>query len=109
APDGSGRWVPTSMWHLDLPARLAAFQQATQARQYTPGEDPIGRAIASGQPAWGVEVVTDMALHRRTSAQAAWLTAGFALPILVDREVVGVCEFYTDIWQEPDAALCDAL
>src|SRR5262249_39960900 len=39
----------------------------------------------------------------------AWLTAGFAFPILVDREVVGVCEFYTDTRQEPDAALCAAL
>lgn len=109
APESADVWVPSTIWHVDPPARFAAFQQVTQAMPYTPGEGPLGRVVATGQPEWGADVVTDMALWRRTSAREAWLTAGFAFPILIDREVVGVCEFYTDTRQEPDAALCDAL
>ncbi len=109
APDNSGLWASSTIWHLDPPARFVAFQQATQAMQYTAGEGTIGRVVASGQPEWGVDVVTDMVLARRDSARGAWLSTGFAFPMLVDREVVGVCEFYTDTRQEPDPALCDAL
>jgi GAF domain-containing protein len=31
ASDGSGLWMSSPIWHLDTPARFAAFQQATQA------------------------------------------------------------------------------
>lgn len=109
APDNSGLWAPSTIWHVDPPGRFAAFQQATQAMPCTPGAGTIGRVVVSRQPEWGVDAITDMALGRRASAREAWLTAGFAFPILVEREVVGVCEFYTDTRQEPDAALCDAL
>jgi len=109
APDGSGLWAPTTIWHLDPPARFAAFQQATQAMQCTSAASLIGRVIASGQAEWNVDVATDTAFLRQVNAKAAGFTTGFALPILVDREVVGVFEFYTDTMQVPDTTLLDAL
>jgi signal transduction histidine kinase/DNA-binding response OmpR family regulator len=110
ASDGSDLWGPTTIWHLDPPARFAAFQQATQTAQCTPGEGMIGRVITSGQPEWGVDVVTDTTLPSLGSvAQEAGLTDGFVFPILVDREVVGVFAFCADQSPVPDAALLDAL
>lgn len=70
----------------------------------------IGRVITSGQPEWGVDMVTDTAWPCLESvAQETGLTAGFVFPILVDREVVGVFAFCADKSQVPDAALLDAL
>jgi signal transduction histidine kinase len=109
ASDGVEVWVPTTIWHLEPPARFAAFQQNTQTIHCTPGEGIIGRVIASGQPEWSVEVSTDPTCQRLASARAAGLTAGFALPILAGRDVVGVLEFYADRQQAPEATLLDAI
>src|SRR5438552_3566014 len=57
AAEDSDRWIPSPIWHLDSPARFAAFQQATQATQiHASGDDIIGRVIASGQPEWHGDV-----------------------------------------------------
>jgi signal transduction histidine kinase len=109
ASDGVEVWVSTPIWHLDPPARFAAFQQDTQTVHCTPGEGLIGRVIASGQPEWNVETATDPTFRRLTSARAAGLTAGFAFPILAGRDVVGVLEFYADKQQAPEATLLDAI
>jgi PAS domain S-box-containing protein len=109
APDASGAWVPTVLWHLDDPERFAAWQQATQATQIAPGEGLIGRVGVSGQPEWSAEVATDPAFLRHQAAAAVHLTAGYAVPLLMQQEVVGVLEFYTDVLAAPDAALLDAL
>ena len=94
ASDG-GRWAPTSIWHLDAPERLTAFQQATQSVEFVAGEDLIGQVGALGKPVWSMDITTDPAFSRRQAALAAGLTTGFAIPLLVGPEVVGVSSFMT--------------
>src|SRR5262249_18270520 len=96
APDASGAWVPTVLWHLDDPERFAAWQQATQTTQIAPGEGLIGRVGISGQPERSEAVATAAAFLRRQAAAAVHLTTGYAVPLLIQQEVVGVLEFYTD-------------
>jgi signal transduction histidine kinase len=105
ASDGAEQWAPTGLWHLVAPARFAAFQQAMQTVQFASGDGMVGRVGASGQPEWSVEVVTDPVLHRRQAAVAARLKAGFAFPLLVGRDMVGVLAFYAPEMLPPDAAL----
>jgi PAS domain S-box-containing protein len=109
APDGAGHWVPTPIWHLADPVRFVAFQQATQTLQIAPGEDLIGRVGATGTLAWGVEVATDPTFQRRHVAGQNGLTTGFASPLVVGQEVVGVLEFYAAEPLPPDPALLDTL
>ena len=94
ASDNAGSWVPTPIWHLADPGRFAAFQQATQTLQAASGEGLIGRVGATGTPVWGMEVATDPAYLRRAAAGHGGLTTGFAFPLLIGQEVVGVLEFY---------------
>ena len=49
------------------------------------------------------------AFSRRQAALAAGLTTGFAIPLLVGPEVVGVLEFYDTERRAPDATLLEAL
>ena len=108
APDGSGQWMSSTIWHLDTPARFAAFQQATQALHMpTVGHDIIGRVITSGQPEWREDVTTDPTFHRAASAKESGLQSVFACPILVSREVVGVMEFYARKMQQSSPMLLD--
>jgi signal transduction histidine kinase/DNA-binding response OmpR family regulator len=107
-PDNSGLWMSSTIWHLDAPARLAAFQQATQALHMPKlRNDIIGRVIASGQPVWHGDVTTDPAFRRAASAKESGLNSVFACPILVGREVVGVMEFYADKMLQPHTMLLD--
>jgi two-component system NtrC family sensor kinase len=109
ATEGSGVWVPTPLWHLDDSGRFAAFQQATQTTRVAPGEGLIGRVGRSGQAEWCEDVATDPGFLRPHAAAAVHLKAGYAVPLLMQREVVGVLEFYTDVMVAPDVALLDAL
>jgi signal transduction histidine kinase/CheY-like chemotaxis protein len=57
----------------------------------------------------GGEVTTDPAFQRRHAAEQSGLTTGFASPLLVGQEVVGVREFYAAERLTPDPALLDTL
>src|SRR4029453_2701001 len=108
ASDGSGLWMSSPIWHLDTPARFAAFQQATQALHMPMVEDDIiGHVITSGQPEWHGDVTTDPAFRRSASAKESGLHSVFACPILISREVVGVMEFYAPKIQQPHTMLLD--
>jgi signal transduction histidine kinase/ActR/RegA family two-component response regulator len=106
---GAARWVPTSIWHLDTPERLSAFQQATQTLEFAAGEGLIGRVGSLGKPEWSVDVATDPAFQRRPAALEAGLKAGVAVPIVVGPEVVGVLECYAYEPLAPEPPLLDAL
>jgi signal transduction histidine kinase/DNA-binding response OmpR family regulator len=108
ASDSSGLWMSSPIWHLDTPARFAAFQQATQALHMPMVEnDIIGHVITSGQPEWHGDVTTDPVFRRSASAKESGLHSVFACPILVSREVVGVMEFYAPKMQQPHTMLLD--
>src|SRR5437016_2292760 len=108
APDGSGQWMSSPIWHLDTSERFAPFQQATQALHMpTVGHDIIGRVVTSGEPEWQSDVTTDPAFRRAASAKESGLQSIFACPILVSREVVGVMEFYAPKIQQPHTMLLD--
>ena len=106
---GANRWAPTTLWHLDVPERFTAFQQATQVLEVAAGEGLIGRVGARGQPEWQREVATDPTVERRHAAHEAGLTTGVAWPILVGQEVAGVLEFYTPEALAPHPALLEAM
>jgi PAS domain S-box-containing protein len=109
AASGAERWVPTAIWHLDIPERWVAFQQATQALECAAGEDLIGRVGTHGQPEWRRDVATDPTFARRHAAQEAGLSTGVAWPILVGPEVAGVLECYTSELVAPNPALLGAM
>src|SRR5262249_6574007 len=96
-------------WHMRAPARFAAWQEATQTIQIAPGEGLIGRVGVSGQVEWSADVATDPIMLRRPAAATVPFTAGYAVPLLVQQDVVGVLAFYTDMMDALDAALLDTL
>ena len=56
AGDGTGELVPTAVWHLADPERYAPFRAATEAARFAPGVGLPGRVVASGKPAWIIDV-----------------------------------------------------
>ena len=109
AEDGTGRLVPTTVWHLADPERYAAFRAATETTGIAPGVGLPGRVMASGRPAWITDVTRDPDFPRAAAAAESGIRAGFGFPVLSGHEVVAVLEFFAGEALEPDERLLDVM
>jgi signal transduction histidine kinase/DNA-binding response OmpR family regulator len=109
ATDGTGDLLPTTLWHLDDPERFAAFRAQTERTRFAPGIGLPGRVLATGKPAWLIDVAYDTNFPRIHAARDTGMHAGFGFPALVGSEVVAVLEFFAYTTIEPDAALVEVM
>ena len=68
-----------------------------------------GRVLASGRPAWIEDVHRDPNFPRARVAEDIDVVAGFAFPILVAAEVVGVLEFFAHEEMQTDEQLLSVI
>ncbi len=101
--------VPTDIWHLDDPERFATFRRVTQETSFERGIGLPGRVMASGEPAWIVDVTKDPNFPRAKLAEDIGVRAGFAIPVVVGEQVEAVLEFFASETLEPDRALLQVL
>jgi PAS domain S-box-containing protein len=82
------------------------FAAVTRRSAFLPGRGLPGRVWASGAPAYIPDVINDPNFPRADIAAREGLQGGFAFPILLGREVLGVIEFFSrDVWQGDDDLL----
>ncbi|MEE8202070.1 MAG: PAS domain S-box protein [Candidatus Acidoferrales bacterium] len=109
AGDSTGELVPTTIWYLETPARFETFRKVTEVTRFAPGVGLPGRVLASGKPAWVVDVTNDPNFPRAKLAKDIEVKAGFAFPVLVRTEVVAVLEFFSHEAVEPDEPLLEGM
>lgn len=109
SPDAPGELVPTKLWHLDEPGRFETFRRVTEAMPLGHGKGLPGRVLASGKPAWIIDVTNDTNFPRNRVATDIGVKAGFAFPVLVGREVVAVLEFFSPAKMAPDDSLLEVM
>ncbi len=97
--------VPAGIWHLEDPARFETFRNITDVTPFNSGEGLPGRVIASGKPAWIIDVTKDPNFPRANLAKNIGVKAGFAFPIPIGDEIVGVMEFFSTQAVEPNGKL----
>ena len=97
--------VPSDIWHLDDPARFAAFKTVSDRTTFTAGIGLPGRVMESGAPVWIRDVTVDPNFPRAKLAKNIGVKAAFAFPVLVGKQVVAVFEFFAAEAQPPDEAL----
>lgn len=85
------------------------FQEQSRGRVFSRGEGLPGRVWSSGTPVWIPDLAGDGAFLRAGLAAAAGLIAGFAFPIALQGEVLGVLEFFGRRVREPDERLMQTL
>lgn len=95
------RLVSSTIWHLDHPDQFETFRTISEDTAFIPGVGLPGRVLASGQPAWIIDVTQDPNFPRARLAQDIGVKAGFAFPILSGQEVVGIMEFFSTEAEEP--------
>jgi PAS domain S-box-containing protein len=94
----------TALWRAPS-VEAAQYEAATRGSVFPRGSGLPGRAWASRAAACIPDVTRDTEFERAEEAAREGLHAAFALPILLDGEVLGVIEFISrDVWQ-PDQDL----
>ena len=109
AADGTPDLTPTTLWFLDDPARFEVFRSVTERTRFAPGRGLPGRVLASGQPAWIVDVTRDANFPRARVATNLGVRGAFAFPVLVDDDVVAVLEFFSSQAMAPDERLLELM
>ncbi|HET7852837.1 MAG TPA: sigma 54-interacting transcriptional regulator [Candidatus Methylomirabilis sp.] len=101
--------VSTNIWHLDNPEQFETFRKVTEMTHFAPGVGLPGRVLASGRPAWIIDVTKDPNFPRATFAKDIGVKAGFGFPVWVATEVVAVLEFFAVEAIEPDEPLLEVM
>ncbi|MET0164789.1 MAG: MASE1 domain-containing protein, partial [Vicinamibacterales bacterium] len=87
----------------------ASFAQTTKDMLFERGVGLPGRVWATGRAAWIEDVVRDSNFPRKDVARDAGLHGGFAFPIQLSEDVLGVIECFTETVVTPDTDLLDTM
>jgi hypothetical protein len=97
-----------NIWHA--PGRAAPrFEHLTRQITLPPHIGLPGRVWATNAPIWLTDAPQDSNFPRARIGRMEDLRAAFAVPVVSDREVLGVLAFYCREAREPDSALLDVM
>lgn len=105
--------APSPIWYFPDPQRFAAFKEVTEKTRITTGIGLPGRVLMSGKPEWlaiwSIDSNQEEYYPRANLLKAAGVRGGFAFPILIGTEIVGVMEFFFPEPEAPDSNLLSVL
>ncbi len=99
----------TNIWFLDDPEGLRNFREATNDMKINYGEELAGRVLATGEQTWVRDITKNPRFQRGRFSKENGIASGFAFPVLIGREVVGVMEFFSTYPVPPDQRLLDVV
>jgi serine phosphatase RsbU (regulator of sigma subunit)/putative methionine-R-sulfoxide reductase with GAF domain len=92
------------IWHRPG-VEVAAFEEVTRRRTFSPGVGMPGRVWASEKPIWVPDVSVDANFPRRQVAAQCGLHGAVGFPIWDGEQVQGVLEFFNREIRQPDDEL----
>ena len=113
------RWHSGAIWCVDADARVlhcvqtchqpgidvAEFEAVTRETTLAPGVGLPGRVWPTGLPTWASDVAKDANFPRASAAANVGLHGALAFPILLEKTVLGVIEFFSRDVKPPDEEL----
>ena len=92
---GFPQLAPRSLWHLDDPDRWTPFVELSDTLHFISGHGLPGRVLERGEPIRLDAIAGDPTMPRAGLAAELGVRAAFAFPVIVDREVAAVLEFFS--------------
>jgi len=86
-----------------------AFLTLSREMTFPEGKGLPGRVWSSGKPLWIPDVVKDSNFPRAPIAKKVNLHGAFAYPILLNKKVLGIMEFFSSKVEQPDETLLDLM
>jgi PAS domain S-box-containing protein len=108
ADEAAGALRCTESWHAPS-ISFNEFDETSHARTFRVGEGLPGRVWATGEAAWIADVTQDENFPRAHVAAREGIHAGFAFPMLIGGDALGVMEFFSREVRAPDAELHAAM
>jgi len=99
----------TKLWYLRHPQQFRIFKDISEETDFKIGIGLPGRVLASGKPAWIIDVTQDANFPRAKLAKEIGVRAGFAFPVLIGTEVVAVLEFFSNETIQPNEPLLEMM
>jgi PAS domain S-box-containing protein len=88
--------IPLDILYLDDSEQYRPFFENSDQITFEKGIGIPGQVLYSGEPAWLLDIDENPQFIRREAARGLGLKSVFAFPILIQREVVGVLEFFSN-------------
>ncbi len=99
----------TKLWYLRHPKQFRTFKDISEKTDFKMGIGLPGRVLASGTPAWIIDVTEDPNFPRAKLAEKIGVRAGFAFPVLIGAEVVAVLEFFSSEAAQPNEPMLEVM
>lgn len=99
---------PMMIWHKPEFA-ASEFEAITSRMTFAPGVGLPGRVWSTGEPAYIPDVTRDQNFPRAPSATQAGLRRGFAFPVQLSGDIIGIMEFFSRELREPSRDVMDLL
>jgi Amt family ammonium transporter len=107
--DATGELASAKIWHFDDAERFATFREVTENTTFESGAGLPGHVMASGDPAWVVDVSEDPNFIRGKKAEDLGVKGAAAFPVLVEEDVVAVLEFFSREPVEPNETMLEVM
>jgi PAS domain S-box-containing protein len=95
-------------WHMPGTG-FAEFEELSRRTSFASGVGLPGRVWAAARPTFIPDVLEDVNFPRAPAADRERLHAAFGFPVVLEREVLGVMEFFSREIREPDDELLTML
>jgi diguanylate cyclase (GGDEF)-like protein len=96
ANDGTRELESKGLWHLSDDEKIQKFRMVTDVTRCAPGVGLPGRVMISKKPEWVADITQDPNFSRAEIPQDIVIRAGFATPVMMGQEAVGVLEAFSD-------------
>ena len=94
--------LPGKIWHIADMNRYSPFQSFTELITFKSGFGLPGRVHSSKNTFWIEDISQETNLPRASVAKQVGLRGCFGAPVLIEKEVVAVIEFFTNDLGKPD-------
>ncbi len=104
--DSGENMIPSGIWFFDHPKKHEKFKEVTEVTTFKKGVGLPGRVFEHGKPDWITDLSKDSNFPRAKLVGNLIVKSAFAFPVLEQKEVVAVLEFFSnEIFERNDSLL----
>ncbi|MEX0803382.1 MAG: ATP-binding protein [Candidatus Binatia bacterium] len=108
-PETTDHLDSLAVWYLRDPTAYESFQKASESLPFRAGQGLIGRIVRSREPVVIEDIAEDRNFVRAKAASAVGLKSAVAFPVLINKEVAAVLEFFCDQTLHVDDAFFEVM
>jgi diguanylate cyclase (GGDEF)-like protein/PAS domain S-box-containing protein len=105
----SDNLVATPLWHSSHDSKFNPLRRLADGTSVRRGAGLVGEVFASRSPGWISDVRESTHFVRNNVAASIGVRSCFAMPVLVEDQVSGVLEFYSEHLIDPDERMLEVM